>query len=311
VEKDLIYYENLHNNKYPEKPIKVTHIKNKDVYFETEFGLCKMLKNSLKRGSYKIYSAVDKTDYLKKYIIKKWGNNYDLSKVEYSGKPLTKIILICKKHGEFTVNLQNYLKRGNDCFLCKQEENKTNNILEKTFIHKANIVHKNKYDYSNIIYNLSFSKIKVICPVHGEFEQSPYHHLEGSGCQKCGNLIVSSIRGKEPTGWNTTSWINSANKSKNFDSFKVYVIKCWNDEETFYKIGRTFLTVQKRFMSKKQMPYNYEVIQTIKGEAKEIFKLESKLKKENEKNKYKPKKDFNGKYECFKKIKKIKNGTTI
>lgn len=31
----------------------------------------------------------------------------------------------------------------------------------------------------------AFSKIKIICPKHGIFEQSAYIHISGSGCPKC------------------------------------------------------------------------------------------------------------------------------
>ena len=29
------------------------------------------------------------------------------------------------------------------------------------------------------------SKIKILCYIHGEFEQKPYHHLNGVGCPYC------------------------------------------------------------------------------------------------------------------------------
>lgn len=51
------------------------------------------------------------------------------------------------------------------------------------------------------------------------------------------------------------------------------------------------------------MPYNYEVIKIIKGTAKEIHELENILKKENKSNKYKPQIQFDGRYECFNKLK--------
>ena len=68
-------------------------------------------------------------------------------------------------------------------------------------------------------------------------------------------------------------FLKSSKKSKNFDSFKVYVIRCWNEEEEFYKIGRTFRTVKHRFRDKIGK-YNYEVIKVEIGEAEDIYKLE-------------------------------------
>jgi hypothetical protein len=41
------------------------------------------------------------------------------------------------------------------------------------------MVHNNKYDYSKVEYINTNSKVKIICPIHGEFEQTPHNHLTG------------------------------------------------------------------------------------------------------------------------------------
>mgnify|MGYP003704612801 CR=1 FL=1 len=44
----------------------------------------------------------------------------------------------------------------------------------------------NKYDYSLVECSSNKDKVKIICPIHGEFEQTPNAHLyAGSGCEKC------------------------------------------------------------------------------------------------------------------------------
>ena len=50
------------------------------------------------------------------------------------------------------------------------------------FIEKANLVHNNKYDYSLVNYINNKTKIKIICKLHGIFEQTPDSHLRGRGC---------------------------------------------------------------------------------------------------------------------------------
>ena len=55
----------------------------------------------------------------------------------------------------------------------------------KEFIEKANIVHKNKYDYSKTKYVDSHTPVIIICPIHKEFIQAPHKHLVGHGCPKC------------------------------------------------------------------------------------------------------------------------------
>ena len=42
-----------------------------------------------------------------------------------------------------------------------------------------------KYDYSLVDYTDSKTKVKIICPKHGVFEQIPSGHLNGRGCSKC------------------------------------------------------------------------------------------------------------------------------
>ncbi len=49
------------------------------------------------------------------------------------------------------------------------------------FIDKANNVHNNFYDYSLVNYVNSKSKVRIICPEHGVFEQTPSKHLSGRG----------------------------------------------------------------------------------------------------------------------------------
>jgi very-short-patch-repair endonuclease len=55
-----------------------------------------------------------------------------------------------------------------------------------TFIEKAKSLHGDTYDYSKFIYKNANTKGTIICKIHGDFEQTPYHHTNGSGCRKCG-----------------------------------------------------------------------------------------------------------------------------
>ena len=59
---------------------------------------------------------------------------------------------------------------------------------KNNFIVKANETHRNRYDYSKVVYIKNTIPITIICPVHGEFAQTPKIHLSGSGCPICGNF---------------------------------------------------------------------------------------------------------------------------
>ena len=109
------------------------------------------------------------------------NNKYDYSKVEYVNSS-TKVCIICPKHGEFWQTPRNHLI-GQGCPLC----NGTFKLTNQEFIEKANLIHNNKYDYSKVEYVNSSTKVCIICPKHGEFWQTPHHHLNGHGCSKCRN----------------------------------------------------------------------------------------------------------------------------
>lgn len=50
---------------------------------------------------------------------------------------------------------------------------------------KQKKVHGDKYDYSKVDYINNVSKIKIICPIHGEFMQLASNHLYRLGCPYC------------------------------------------------------------------------------------------------------------------------------
>ncbi len=78
---------------------------------------------------------------------------------------------------------------------CKMKETsivkeiKSLNIRSKRgreFILRSQIKHNNKYKYDLVIYTNARTKVKIICPNHGVFEQTPDAHLyAGYGCEKC------------------------------------------------------------------------------------------------------------------------------
>lgn len=115
------------------------------------------------------------------------GNKYDYSKVEYKSNKI-KVCIICPKHGEFWQTPSNHLT-GYGCKKCgteKASSKQRNTIIN--FTKKAKQVHGDKYDYSKVNYVNNHTKICIICPEHGEFEQTPSGHLCGNGCPKCAEL---------------------------------------------------------------------------------------------------------------------------
>ncbi|MBQ2291352.1 MAG: GIY-YIG nuclease family protein [Paludibacteraceae bacterium] len=56
------------------------------------------------------------------------------------------------------------------------------------FIQKAKAIHGDKYDYSKVEYVNTITKVSIVCPVHGEFLQSPRNHFKYEGCPRCRSL---------------------------------------------------------------------------------------------------------------------------
>jgi hypothetical protein len=193
----------------------------------------------------------------------------------------TKIRVECKKHGIFKT-LPHGALRGDECKKCMS---KRFSIGLKKFKSRAIKVHKNKYNYSEVDYINIESKVKIICPIHGEFKQIPNSHLKGHGCEKC-NLT---------SYWTRSKYIKKAKGRVCI----FYTIRCFNQEEEFYKIGITMRSVKERYYSS-AMPYEYEVISEVKGSAGFIWDLEKEKKIKLKDFKYSPKIYFGGsKTECF------------
>jgi len=55
----------------------------------------------------------------------------------------------------------------------------------KTLEQEFSKMHKDKYDYSLVIFKGMNINIDIICPIHGVFSQRPTAHLAGAGCLTC------------------------------------------------------------------------------------------------------------------------------
>lgn len=109
---------------------------------------------------------------------------YDYSLVEYINNT-TKVKIICPIHGEFEQTPKNHLK-GSGCKECgKIKCINSRKITTEEFVIKSKNIHSDKYDYSNTIIDGVRSKVKINCPIHGEFNQEAHKHLNGHGCKKC------------------------------------------------------------------------------------------------------------------------------
>ena len=122
-------------------------------------------------------------------------NAYDYSKVKYTSSK-DKICIICHRkdkngfeHGEFWQEANSHLS-GCGCPKCGMESavnHKKEIYTTERFIEISQDIHKGKWLYNDkTVYVSAKTPICIICPVHGEFWQTPDKHLSGCGCPKCG-----------------------------------------------------------------------------------------------------------------------------
>ena len=128
------------------------------------------------------------------------GDKYDYSKTEYKGYN-SKVTFYSEEFGEMEQPVSSHLKGCTPMMEMKD--------TKESFIEKAIKIHGEKYDYSLVEYVSSETKVKIICPHHNVFEQTPYHHLKGHHCGKC--------RGR---GMSTEDFVKRA--SKIHDGFYDY-----------------------------------------------------------------------------------------
>lgn len=120
-------------------------------------------------------------------------NFYSYDKVEI--KSITdKVIITCPVHGDFNQKASNHINLKNGCPKCKGGIS----INNEEYIDKAKKVHENKFDYSTTEYTKAHDKVKIICKIHGEFEQLAYMHLNTiHACPCCVAELTSSEAEKE------------------------------------------------------------------------------------------------------------------
>lgn len=224
------------------------------------------------------------------------GDRYDYSKTVFK-KFSCKVVITCPEHGDFEKWPAAHIKQKNPCPTCyARSRAKT----QGDFIKEARVIHKGLYSYENTVYINMMTKIAITCDIHGDFLQKPADHLVNKqGCPTCAREIGL---------WSRTDYVRHTQRYSDGTAI-MYVTHCRNkdldDNEDFYKVGITSGTVEARFS--KGIPYNFESLYEVKGEAGYIYDLEKRLHRIliASKAKYKPKLTFGGETECFTTIKPI------
>lgn len=314
IEQFLKKVKVIHNNKYDYSLLVYINSQTKVKIICTTHGVfeqtpakhaygqgCKQCSQLIK------YNQKYNTENLKE-LLNNTETNFDYSLVNINNKTIKDLItIICPEHGSFEQKASYHIKHRK-CPHCSSKNNlerlKNNNdkakLTTKTFIEKAVIIHKNKYDYSSTLYNHSKEKLKIICKDHGTFEQIANSHLQGSGCPRCAIEYRMSLD-------NYSTYLKESFIKTPKENAIFYILECWNETEKFYKIGITTRSVKERYQSPRDMPYTYKILKEIINTPSYIWDLENNLKL-NLKSKYKPKTYFSGSVkECYLDLNEILN----
>lgn len=220
------------------------------------------------------------------------GDRYDYSMVDYRNAH-EKVKIICLDHGVFEMKPNAHASGKQGCPDCGL---KRRSILSTVpfdeFLRRSRKHHGDFYKYDESTYSGSEGEILITCPDHGDFKQRAIDHSRGHGCVKCGRNL---------NGFGRSNFKNICDR-KNNGNGSLYLIKCWNNEELFFKVGITSHKNQKSRFHGKFMPYNYEFLSIVTGDANTIYDLETQIHRLLKSKKYTPTIEFKGMGECFSSI---------
>lgn len=104
---------------------------------------------------------------------------YDYSKVDHDTRS-SRIKIICPKHGLFERSVSRHAE-GSGCLGCLRKTKKIEDIVKE-----FNQIHGvGTYDYSQLVYTDSETKMSIGCHKHGVFKQDIGSHRRGNGCPTC------------------------------------------------------------------------------------------------------------------------------
>ena len=245
----------------------------KPILVKDKFGVLQCSKaNLLLKYKPTIKAALNKTEYFMNMLKEQQPELYNNIKPvsEYEG--MNKKMLFEVEFGVVSVTPGNLLSKG---FLPGIQ---TAIDRKQFFYNQLKSIYGDKYDFKIENTSRHGGKSILICPEHGEVIIDNDYIFMGRGCPKCKNWIPST---------------------------SFYLVKLYNNEENFYKLGITYRQsngILRRYREYKQLGYNIDIIKEIDfNEPLECKQFETKLKRIIKNNLYIPKHwEHETSTECFK-----------
>lgn len=136
---------------------------------------------------------------------KKHNNLYIYDNVVYTNAH-THVKITCKEHGDWMQTPMDHLNGGYGCPKCGNIKKGISKSMAafKKFLNYASEKHSHKYTYKEDSFLGMTKPMTIVCPIHGEFQQTPDVHKR-AGCQRCGS---------GPVSLSSQLWLDSLNVEK-------------------------------------------------------------------------------------------------
>jgi hypothetical protein len=180
----------VHGDKYDYSKVNYKHSRTKIIIRCPEHGEFEQMPGSHLRGATCPKCAIIKNANANRLTVEEFikrskkahKDKYNYSQVKYNDAN-QKVCIICPTHGKFYQRAIDHMS-GIGCSKCANNKK----LTTEEFIERAKEIHGDKYDYNKVDYQNNHTKIIIMCPEHGEFQQRPLQHLDGSDCPKCANI---------------------------------------------------------------------------------------------------------------------------
>ncbi len=125
------------------------------------------------------------------------GERYNYDSAVYRGVKHP-VEIECKLHGVFSQVASTHLA-GSGCRSCALFSAKEKRSLSfADFVSRSTSAHGGKYIYHESTGFHSKEKVRITCPIHGEFSQQADNHMRGRGCSECANSVKSEKKMIDP-----------------------------------------------------------------------------------------------------------------
>lgn len=190
---------------------------------------------------------------------------------EYGKDNDDEITVRCKKHGTITKTTPHRISANK--FVCRKcyDEHRVEEIRKKMSAEFSkfleNSIYPKKYDISNIVYVNNRTPVQLVCPIHGNFELTPFSmKMKGTGCPKCKeshlerdiSILLDDAK-IEHNRWHRDKWLGLLSLDFFIPEYNV-AIECQGDqhvdgrEDTFMRReGNMFADSLERDLRKNRL----------------------------------------------------------